>query len=104
MRPLILIFTFMYAFILSAQSSGGFTFRPRNLSIQKKGGLAKAGKTKPDNPAPAEVRFLTLRITTDLRAVFKTVLAQHLRVPDSRLSRDVLPGTGALGWLPLLKG
>ena len=66
MRPLILIFTFMYAFILSAQSSGGFTFRPRNLSIQKKGGLAKAGKTKPDNPAPAEVRFLTLRITTDL--------------------------------------
>lgn len=71
------------------------------------GGAVRGGQVLTDWPglAPGQRHEgRDLRITTDLRAVFKTVLAQHLRVPDSRLSRDVLPGTGALGWLPLLKG
>ena len=43
-----------------------------------------------------------LRITTDLRAVFRTVLAEHLRVPRAALDTEVLPGSAGLPLLPLL--
>jgi uncharacterized protein (DUF1501 family) len=71
------------------------------------GGAVRGGQVITDWPglAPAQRNEgRDLRITTDLRAVFKTVLAQHLGVPDARLSREVLPGSAGLGLLPLLKG
>lgn len=45
-----------------------------------------------------------LRITTDLRSVWKTVLARHLRLAGAAIERDVLPGSAALPLLPLLRG
>lgn len=68
------------------------------------GGRVRGGRVFADWPglAPKD-RFegRDLRITTDLRSVWKTVLARHLRVPDATLARDVLPGSAALPLLPL---
>jgi hypothetical protein len=36
-----------------------------------------------------------------LRAVFRTVLAEHLRVPRAALDATVLPGSAGLRGLPL---
>jgi uncharacterized protein (DUF1501 family) len=44
-----------------------------------------------------------LRITTDLRSVWKTVLTRHLRVADAAVGREVLPGSTALPLLPLFE-
>lgn len=44
-----------------------------------------------------------LRVTTDLRAIFKTVLTEHLGLAPGRVSQRVLPGTAALRNLPLLR-
>jgi uncharacterized protein (DUF1501 family) len=40
--------------------------------------------------------------TTDLRSVAKSVLRDHLQVPQQRLDRDVFPDSGALPWLTLV--
>jgi uncharacterized protein (DUF1501 family) len=45
-----------------------------------------------------------LRITTDLRAVLKPLLEEHLQVPRVALQREVLPGSEAIRPLPLLRG
>ena len=45
-----------------------------------------------------------LRITTDLRAVQRALLVDHLAVPAGRLDRHVLPGSGGLPPLDLLTG
>jgi uncharacterized protein (DUF1501 family) len=41
-----------------------------------------------------------LRPTTDLRAVIKTVLRDHLQLPQSRLESEVFPDSAAAGFLP----
>ncbi len=64
MRTFILVFLLFSIHTLSAQS--GFTFRPRNFSIQKKGDPKTSGKKTLNDSHPAEIRFATLRITTDL--------------------------------------
>lgn len=71
------------------------------------GGAVAGGRVLADWPglAPRD-RFegRDLRITTDLRAVFKGVLADHLRVPRAALDRDVFPGADGLRPLALLRG
>ena len=68
------------------------------------GGRVRGGRVLADWPglAPSQ-RFegRDLRITTDLRSVWKTVLAQHLRVADGAITRYVLPGGAALPLVPL---
>ena len=71
------------------------------------GGAVAGGQVLADWPglAPNE-RFegRDLRITTDLRAVFRTVLLDHLLVPRGVVDRDALPGTSALARVSLLRG
>ena len=45
-----------------------------------------------------------LRVTTDLRAIFRTVLIDHLGLPAARVGQQILSGTAALAPLPLLRG
>ena len=45
-----------------------------------------------------------LRITTDLRALIRTTLHQHLQVSLAKLDSTVLPGSAGLPMLPLLRG
>ena len=71
------------------------------------GGAVRGGRVLADWPglAPAD-RFegRDLRITTDLRSVFKTVLHEHLNVAQARIDAEVLPGSAGLPMLPLLRG
>jgi uncharacterized protein (DUF1501 family) len=70
------------------------------------GGAVAGGRVLADWPglAPKD-RFegRDLRITTDLRAVFRTLLADHLQVARSVVDRDALPGTSSLPGLSLLR-
>jgi uncharacterized protein (DUF1501 family) len=70
------------------------------------GGAVRGGRVIADWPglAPKD-RFegRDLRITTDVRALFKAVLHDHLRVARSTLEGTVLPGTAALPPLDVLK-
>jgi uncharacterized protein (DUF1501 family) len=71
------------------------------------GGAVQGGRVLTDWPGLAKKdRFegRDLRSTTDLRAVFKTVLAEHLRVPSVALARNVLPASAELKPLPLWRG
>ena len=71
------------------------------------GGAVKGGRVIADWPGLAKkdrYEGRDLRITTDLRAVMRTVLAQHLQVPRGALDAQVLPGTAALAGLDLLRG
>lgn len=71
------------------------------------GGAVRGGRVLADWPglAPAD-RFegRDLRITTDLRAVMRSLLAEHLGVARATLDRTVLPGSAALPRLDLLRG
>ena len=71
------------------------------------GGAVRGGQVIADWPglAPKD-RFAgrDLRITTDLRAVFKTLLRDHLQVASAVIDHDALPGTAGLATLPLLRG
>jgi len=71
------------------------------------GGAVRGGRVLADWPglAPKD-RFegRDLRTTTDLRAVFKTVLHDHLRVARATIDASVLPGSAALRPLDLLRG
>jgi uncharacterized protein (DUF1501 family) len=63
------------------------------------GGAVKGGRVVTDWPGLAKRdRFegRDLRITTDLRAVLKGVLADHLQVSNAALERDVFPGSNGL--------
>ncbi len=70
------------------------------------GGAVRGGRVLADWPglAPKD-RFegRDLRITTDLRAVLRSVLHDHLRVARSALDASVLPGTSTLKALDLLR-
>ncbi len=71
------------------------------------GGAVRGGRVIADWPGLAKKdRFdgRDLRITTDLRAVMRGVLADHLRVPRTALDATVLPGSAALAAVPLLRG
>jgi uncharacterized protein (DUF1501 family) len=71
------------------------------------GGAVRGGRVIADWPGLATAQRhegRDLRITTDLRSVFKTVLTQHLGLPAARVAQSVLPGTAALPALPLLRG
>ena len=71
------------------------------------GGAVKGGRVIADWPGLAKRdRFegRDLRITTDLRAVLRGVLADHLKVAGKSLNNDVFPGSEAVKPLALLKG
>jgi uncharacterized protein (DUF1501 family) len=70
------------------------------------GGAVRGGRVIADWPGLARKdRFegRDLRVTTDLRAVVRTVLAEHLRVPRAALDTSVLPGSASLPLLDLLR-
>jgi uncharacterized protein (DUF1501 family) len=70
------------------------------------GGAVQGGRVLADWPglAPAQ-RFegRDLRITTDLRAVLKGVLGDHLQVSQRQLQQEVFPGSDGVRALALLK-
>ncbi len=71
------------------------------------GGAVKGGRVLADWPGLAKKdRFegRDLRITTDLRAAIRPILHDHLQVPRAALDATVLPGSGALRPLDLLRG
>lgn len=71
------------------------------------GGAVRGGRVLADWPGLAQRdRFegRDLRITTDLRAVFRSVLGDHLGVSTAALDRVVFPGTTAAMRLDLLRG
>jgi len=69
------------------------------------GGAVRGGRVLADWPglAPKD-RFegRDLRITTDLRALIKTALADHLRVARTAIDASVLPGAASVRTLDLL--
>jgi uncharacterized protein (DUF1501 family) len=70
------------------------------------GGAVKGGRVIADWPGLAKRdRFegRDLKTTTDLRAVLKGVLADHLQVSAQVLNGEVFPGSEGLRALPLLK-
>ncbi len=70
------------------------------------GGAVRGGRVLADWPGLApQDRYegRDLRITTDLRAVFKSVLADHLRIADAALDREVFPGSAALKRIELIR-
>ena len=71
------------------------------------GGAVDGGRVLADWPGLARKdRFdgRDLRITTDLRAALRPLLADHLRVPTALLDSTVLPGSAAVPPLALLRG
>ncbi|MDP3822088.1 MAG: DUF1501 domain-containing protein [Burkholderiales bacterium] len=71
------------------------------------GGAVKGGRVIADWPGLAKRdRFegRDLRSTTDLRAVLRGVLADHLQVAASSLNNNVFPGSDGVKSLALLKG
>jgi uncharacterized protein (DUF1501 family) len=69
------------------------------------GGAVRGGRVVTDWPGLAKKdRFegRDLRATTDLRALFKGVLGDHLRLASAAIERDVFPGSAAVRPLPLL--
>lgn len=83
---------------VSVNGSGG-TDHGTGGALLLAGGAVRGGKVYGDWPglAPAALRDgRDLRPTTDTRALFKTVLREHLRVPESALETNVFPGSGAL--------
>lgn len=70
------------------------------------GGAVNGGRVIADWPGlAARDRFegRDLKVTTDLRAVLKGVLADHLQVPAQRLATEVFPGSAAVKGIALLK-
>ena len=70
------------------------------------GGAVKGGRVIADWPGLAKRERnegRDLKITTDLRAVLKSVLSDHLQVASQTLSNEVFPGSGSLKAVSLLK-
>ncbi|MEO5735727.1 MAG: DUF1501 domain-containing protein [Rubrivivax sp.] len=71
------------------------------------GGAVRGGRVLADWPglAPAQRHEgRDLRVTTDLRAVFRTVLVDHLQLSARTVEQSVLPGSAALPPMALLRG
>jgi uncharacterized protein (DUF1501 family) len=63
------------------------------------GGAVKGGRVIADWPGLAQHRLLDgrdLMPTTDIRALFKGVLADHLGIGPTALARDIFPDTAAI--------
>ena len=70
------------------------------------GGGVHGGRVLADWPGLARAERYEgrdLRVTTDLRSVFKGVLADHLRLPGAVIEQTVFPGSAAVRALPLLR-
>jgi uncharacterized protein (DUF1501 family) len=71
------------------------------------GGAVRGGRVITDWPglAPKD-RFegRDLRTTTDLRALFKAVLQDHLLIARTAIDGEVFPGTNGVKPLELLRG
>jgi uncharacterized protein (DUF1501 family) len=70
------------------------------------GGAVRGGQVLADWPGLARkdrYEARDLKITTDLRAVFKGVLADHMRIARGPLDKDVFPGTDGLKLPQLIK-
>jgi uncharacterized protein (DUF1501 family) len=70
------------------------------------GGAVRGGRMLADWPglAPKDrYEGRDLKTTTDLRAVFKGVLADHLRIARGPLDKDVFPGTSGMKLPELIK-
>ena len=71
------------------------------------GGAVQGGRVFGDWPGLAKSQRYEgrdLRITTDLRAVLKGVLADHLQIASRSLESDVFPDSAKVRPLPLLRG
>ena len=71
------------------------------------GGRVRGGQVLADWPGVAprdRYEGRDLKITTDLRAVLKSVLSDHLQVASRTLEAEVFPGSSALKGVALLKG
>ena len=71
------------------------------------GGAVKGGRVLGDWPGLAKAnRFegRDLMPTTDTRAVLKGVLADHLKIANANLDRDVFPDSASIKPLSLLRG
>ncbi|MCY7316776.1 MAG: DUF1501 domain-containing protein [Rubrivivax sp.] len=70
------------------------------------GGAVHGGRVIADWPGlarPARFEGRDLRITTDLRAALRGLLADHLQVPRAALDAAVLPGSSGLAALSVLR-
>ncbi|MEP6874300.1 MAG: DUF1501 domain-containing protein, partial [Burkholderiales bacterium] len=70
------------------------------------GGAVQGGRVIADWPGLAKsARFegRDLKITTDLRAVLRSVLADHLQIASGALDTSVFPGSAGAAKLGLLK-
>lgn len=84
----------------AAPNGAGGTDHGTGAAAFLAGGAVRGGRVLADWPglsrgALHEAR--DLRPTTDLRGVFKGVLADHLRVPNAALEREAFPDSGAIG-------
>jgi uncharacterized protein (DUF1501 family) len=71
------------------------------------GGAVRGGQVIADWPGLAKAdRFegRDLKTTTDLRAVQRSLLAQHLGLGRAALDSTVLPGSAGLSMLDLVRG
>ncbi len=71
------------------------------------GGAVHGGRVLSDWPGLAKHERhegRDLRVTTDLRAAIRPILADHLHVSQARLDNEVLPGSARLKSLDLLRG
>lgn len=71
------------------------------------GGAVRGGRVVADWPGLAKAQRFEgrdLRITTDLRALWRHLLHDHLQVSAAAIDREVLPGSASLPKLALLKG
>ena len=71
------------------------------------GGAVRGGRVLTDWPGLAMAQRhegRDLRVTTDVRAIFRSVLIDHLGLPAARVGQQILPGTAGLAHLPLLRG
>jgi uncharacterized protein (DUF1501 family) len=70
------------------------------------GGSVHGGRVLTDWPGLARAQRYEgrdLRVTTDLRSIFKGVLADHLRMPGAVIEQTVFPGSAAVRALALLR-
>jgi uncharacterized protein (DUF1501 family) len=70
------------------------------------GGGVRGGRVLADWPGLARAQRYEgrdLRVTTDLRGIFKGVLADHLRMPAAVIEQTVFPGSEAVRALSLLR-
>ena len=81
----------------AAPNGAGGTDHGTGAAAFLAGGAVRGGRVLADWPGLGRSALhegRDLRPTTDLRAVFKGVLADHLRVPGAALERDAFPDSG----------